>query len=33
MELVGHDSEAMSARYTHVGTEALVKAVAALSEI
>jgi integrase len=29
MELVGHDSEAMSAHYTHVGTEALAKAVAA----
>ena len=33
MELVGHDSEAMSAHYTHVGTEALAKAVAALPEI
>jgi integrase len=33
MELVGHDSEAMSAHYTYVGTEALAKAVAALPEI
>jgi integrase len=33
MELVGHDSEAMSAHYTHVGIEALAKAVAALPEI
>jgi len=33
MELVGHDSEAMSAHYTHVGTEALAKAVAALPKI
>ena len=33
MELVGHDSEAMSVHYTHVGTEALAKAVAALPEI
>jgi hypothetical protein len=33
MELVGHDSKAMSARYAHVGTEALAKAVAALPEI
>jgi integrase len=33
MELVGHDSEAMSAHYTHVGTEALAKAVSALPEI
>jgi integrase len=33
MELVGHDSEAMSAHYTHVGTEALAKAVAALPRI
>jgi integrase len=32
MELVGHDSKAMSAHYTHVGTEALAKAVAALPE-
>ena len=30
MELVGHDSEQMSARYTHVGQEALKKAAAAL---
>jgi integrase len=33
MELVGHNSKAMSARYTHVGAEALEKAVAALPEI
>jgi integrase len=33
MELVGHESEAMSAHYTHVGTEALAKAVAALPRI
>ena len=33
MELVGHDSEAMSAHYTQVGAEALAKAVAALPEI
>jgi integrase len=33
MELVGHDSEAMSPHYMHVGTEALAKAVAALPEI
>ena len=33
MELVGHDSKAMSAHYTHVGAEALEKAVAALPEI
>jgi integrase len=33
MELVGHDSKAMSAHYTHVGTEALAKAVAALPEV
>ena len=30
MELVGHDSKQMSAHYTHVGTEALQKAAAAL---
>lgn len=30
MELVGHDSEQMSAHYTHVGQEALAKATAAL---
>jgi integrase len=30
MELVGHDSEQMSAHYTHVGQEALEKATAAL---
>jgi integrase len=33
MELVGHDSKSMSAHYTHVGVEALEKAVAALPEI
>jgi len=33
MELVGHDSKAVSAHYTHVGTEALAKAVAALPTI
>jgi integrase len=33
MELVGHESKAMSAHYTHVGTEALAKAVAALPAI
>jgi integrase len=30
MELVGHDSEQMSAHYTHVGREALEKAAASL---
>ena len=30
MELVGHDSKSMSAHYTHLGAEALEKAVAAL---
>jgi integrase len=33
MEMVGHDSEQMSAHYTHVGREALEKAAAALPEI
>jgi integrase len=33
MELVGHDSEAISASYTHVGIEALRKAAAALPEV
>ena len=33
MELVGHDSKSMSAHYTHVGVEALEKAVAVLPEI
>lgn len=33
MELVGHDSKAMSAHYTHVGTEALEKAVATLPKV
>ena|ERR1700751_6139347 len=32
MELVGHDSKSISAHYTHVGAEALEKAVAALPE-
>ena len=32
-ELIGHNSEQMSAFYTHVGTGALQKAAAALSEI
>ena len=32
-ELIGHDSEQMSALYTHVGKEALKKAAAALPEI
>jgi hypothetical protein len=30
---VGHDSKAMSARYTHVGKEALAKAARSLPEI
>ncbi|MEI7774126.1 MAG: hypothetical protein WCK17_05070 [Verrucomicrobiota bacterium] len=30
MELVGHDSEQMSAHYTHVGQDALKKAAAML---
>ena len=33
MELVGHDSEAMSRHYTHVGADALRKAAAALPDI
>jgi integrase len=33
MELVGHDSKAMSAHYTHVGTEALEKAVGSLPSV
>jgi integrase len=33
MEMIGHDSEQMSAHYTHVGIEALAKAAAALPEI
>jgi len=32
-ELVGHDSEQMSALYTHVGRETLERAAAALPEI
>ena len=30
MELVGHDSEQMSAHYTHVGLDSLKKAAASL---
>ena len=33
MEMIGHDSEQMSAHYTHVGREALEKAAAALPEV
>jgi integrase len=33
MELVGHDSEQMSAHYTHVGREALEKAAATLPSV
>lgn len=33
MELVGHDSEQMSAHYTHVGREALERAAASLPEL
>jgi integrase len=33
MELVGHDSEQMSAHYTHVGREALEKAAATLPKV
>jgi integrase len=33
MEMVGHDSEQMSAHYTHVGREALERAAEALPEI
>jgi hypothetical protein len=33
MELISHDSEAVSAQYTHVGDEALQKAVAALPSL
>jgi len=33
MELVGHDSEQMSAHYTHVGREALERAAGALPEL
>jgi hypothetical protein len=33
MELVGHESKAVSAHYAHVSTEALAKAVAALPAI
>jgi len=33
MELIGHESKAMSDYYIHVGSEALEKAVAALPSI
>ena len=33
MEMVGHDSEQMSAHYTHVGREALEKAAASLPDL
>jgi integrase len=33
MALVGHESAAMSARYTHVGREALARAAASMPEI
>ena len=33
MELVGHDSEAMSRHYTHIGADALRKAAASLPDI
>jgi integrase len=33
MELVGHDSEAMSRHYTHVGADALRKAAASLPDV
>jgi hypothetical protein len=33
MALVGHESAAMSQRYTHVGKESLNKAAAALPEL
>ena len=33
MEMVGHDSEQMSAHYTHVGRDALVKAAASLPDL
>jgi integrase len=33
MELVGHDSEQMSAHYTHVGREAMEKAAKSLPKI
>jgi integrase len=32
-ELIGHDSEQMSEHYTHVGSEALKKAAAALPDV
>jgi len=32
MEMVGHDSEQMSAHYTHVGREALEKAASSLRD-
>jgi hypothetical protein len=33
MELVGHDSEAMSDHYTHVGAEAMQKAANSLPDL
>ena len=33
MELIGHDSEQMSAHYTHVGHEALQKAANAMLDV
>jgi hypothetical protein len=33
MELVGHDSEAMSRHYTHVGADALRKAAESLPDV
>jgi integrase len=33
MEMVGHDSEQMSAHYTHVGREALEKAASSLPDL
>jgi integrase len=33
MELVGHESRAMSGQYTHVGREALAKAANSLPEV
>lgn len=33
MEMIGHDSEQMSEHYTHVGSEALAKAAAALPDL
>jgi len=33
MELVGHDSEAMNRRYTHIGAEALRQAADSLPDV